>query len=88
MTLSGRQKNCDRSEFCHDFGIKLPVGHSAFSEFADAAVLTVIYHCLDPHGVVEAVRARYQRRFVLGKDLMMIHIGKGTTWQELSTEGR
>jgi ribonuclease Z len=44
--------------------------------------LAVIYHYKHSAGVQEAIRAGYNGPFVIGKDLMTIHIGNSVTWNE------
>jgi ribonuclease Z len=44
--------------------------------------LAVVYHYQDPFGMEDAIRASYKGRFVIGKDLMTIHVGHKVTWEE------
>jgi len=43
--------------------------------------LGVVYHYKDEEGLSEAVRKEYSGPFVIGRDLMVINIGKRVTWQ-------
>ena len=50
--------------------------------------LAVIYHYKDAAGIEDAVRAPYKGSFVVGKDLMIIEIGKTVTWANASRQER
>jgi hypothetical protein len=41
----------------------------------------VVYHYKDEEGLMEAVRKEYQGPLVIGKDLIVIDIGKTVAWQ-------
>lgn len=43
--------------------------------------LAVIYHYKDSAGMQEAIRAGYKGQFIIGKDLMTIHIGNSVTFE-------
>jgi ribonuclease BN (tRNA processing enzyme) len=43
--------------------------------------LGVVYHYKDEDGLSDAVRKRYNGPFVVGRDLMVINIGKTVTWE-------
>ena len=44
--------------------------------------LAVINHYKNPAGMREAIRAGYKGQFIIGKDLMTIHVGNVVTWEE------
>lgn len=43
--------------------------------------LGVVYHYKDEEGLSDAVRKEYNGPFVIGRDLMVINIGKTVTWE-------
>jgi ribonuclease Z len=47
--------------------------------------LAVVYHYKDEEGLWDAVRKEYKGPLVIGRDLMIINIGKTTTWQAKSS---
>ncbi len=46
--------------------------------------LGVVYHYKDEEGLGDAVRKEYNGPFVIGRDLMVINIGKTVTWERES----
>jgi hypothetical protein len=42
--------------------------------------LGVVYHYKNEEGLGDAVRKEYKGPFVIGRDLMVINLGKTVTW--------
>jgi ribonuclease Z len=46
--------------------------------------LAIVYHYADEAGLAEEVRSRFNGPFLVGRDLMVIEVGRKTTWRTIS----